>query len=438
MLASVACTVLNVLVWLVFWEVSMLAPLPQVPRDAHADGSTPLPAAPTHALSAAPLLADDDRPARRPTFVVGVCTGDTHDWVPKVLGPLIFPEAQTTIVHVESNGDEAAVDLMMCYRGATAVVARKAARPGVEWLRGRVAKMARAPWSTGGGRSDGPGAWRDGVWWPTKAALLRAVGTGRPVAPFVLRMNTEPWPTGVDGVDLMLDCKTAPANFHTTAPTLFLPYAFAGFGMRFADRLEDLVLARDATQRASTARAIARGKTKFCAFIASYCSARVPSAAMRSVAFDMLADIMGKPPDALGNCRPRRATTKGRLLKVAGHFVNGTLDEVVAACVLRCLDRCALARRCGPPLGSACASTLARTELTRDTPPLPLHTRRYRPYKFALCFENSQLGGYVTEKIVSAAVRLHCAARGREGARARARACARACSCVRACVSGVC
>ena len=60
----------------------------------------------------------------------------------------------------------------------------------------------------------------------------------------------------------------------------------------------------------------------------------------------------------------------------------------------------------------------------RLTPtPCALHTRRYRPYKFALCFENSQLGGYVTEKIISAAVRPACSAccacaEGGEGVRA--------------------
>ena len=363
-LAAVAATVLNLLICLVFMELSLLSPPAAAAAAAARPGLAPAPSLgqPLAVLAASGAAASRQQQQRpRPTFRVGICAGDSHDWVPTVLAPLIFPEADAVVVPLRSDGDERAVDLMMCYRGATAVVARKAARSEAAWLRGNVERMARSPWRPGGSavaRVDGAGAWRDGIWWPKRAALVRDRATGRPLKPFVLRMNTEPWVTGVEGVDLMVDCKRDSTHFLSSAPAVYIPYAFAGFGMRFASQLSDLLLPDDPRRRAAEASVIAASKTKFCAFIASYCSARVASAAMRSVAFDLLASLH-KVPDALGNCRPRTATTKGRKLKVSGHFANGTLDEVVAA---------------------------------------------YRPYKFALCFENSQLTSYVTEKIISAAL----------------------------------
>eukprot|EP00871_Galdieria_phlegrea_P006040 jgi/Galph1/923/GphlegSOOS_G5649.1 len=126
--------------------------------------------------------------------------------------------------------------------------------------------------------------------------------------------------------------------------SIYLPYALWSFAERLAAQTQDLQRHLSYQEGLS----VLKGKTKFAAFAARYCTRDSRMGVVRTNFFDTLSSSYRRV-DALGNCR---------------HNTNP--PSVV------------------PPL----------YDNERDRV-----VNWYLPYKFVLCFENEQLLGYITEKL---------------------------------------
>ena len=278
---------------------------------------------------------------------------DTHSFVPLQLFPHIYPGRPFEFVVVDPARDnliDLGVDMVLCERGATAIIEQKLAR-GAAKIRVQVPRGATSPRSLLERAKT--------VHYPEHTTRVRDTSQRppRPMLPVVFKANTEPWVSGVNGggADLMLDTKLLARDMSPDDPTLYVPYAFVGFGVRNVP--PSAMLVGQEHLRADGGASATKPKEKFCAFIASYCAGRLPSGAVRSVFFDLLAERY-KLADALGNCLPRatrNVRTKG--LRAPGNFNEDTLNDAVHAML---------------------------------------------PYKFVITFENSQATGYITEKLLSA------------------------------------
>ena len=56
---------------------------------------------------------------------IGYCPDDTHDWLSKELLPHVFPELPYEFVELLHPGDEAFVDMVLCYRGTSEMIKQR-------------------------------------------------------------------------------------------------------------------------------------------------------------------------------------------------------------------------------------------------------------------------------------------------------------------------
>lgn len=143
---------------------------------------------------------------------------------------------------------------------------------------------------------------------------------------------------------LIIDCKRFSPTLHpSSVPFLYLPF----YALSFAERLahpSELTRLVDATE----AKQILAQKTHFCAYLYSN------PIAFRDQFFDAMVKQY-KPADALGACRSNRARS---------NTTRVLYDPLI-------------------------------TTYYEDA------IKQYKPYKFVIAMENSQLNGYITEKLMN-------------------------------------
>ncbi|KAK4524226.1 hypothetical protein GAYE_SCF02G2125 [Galdieria yellowstonensis] len=181
---------------------------------------------------------------------------------------------------------------------------------------------------------------------PTSATLVAhsAWGTCTGKYPNATKIFIDMEPNTHRGSENHITVSTVRPSDALSTNVLYVPYALWSFAERKAASTSDLLR----TYSYSEAEQKFKEKTKFAAFAARYCSRDNKQGETRTRFFDMVSTKY-KSVDALGNCR---------------HNVD-------------------------PP--------------TQVEPPFDNHRDMviswYRPYKFTLCFENTQLMGYITEKL---------------------------------------
>lgn len=192
--------------------------------------------------------------------------------------------------------------------------------------------------------------WVDGVYWP-KSSQFRTHRARR--RPLLIAASMEArGGRNCDQYDLLLDTKSAP--LHGGCPTLYTPMAAVGLSDHVLRGPEDLVQPHD-----FDARAVLEAKKGFCAFLYRTCFKDFYGnfAAVRGAFFDILA-AEHKSPTALGGCKRGRGPDP-KLRPDGGHGKHSYMDEAV---------------------------------------------EMFSSYKFTITFENSRVPGYITEKIVNAAL----------------------------------
>lgn len=165
------------------------------------------------------------------------------------------------------------------------------------------------------------------VYWPEKVDVVPHRDR-----PFQLSFSGEAWDRGHCRFDVMIVCTKNFDKFHG-CPLLFWPYYASSF---FRRQLWPTLLPKvanvpnyDAAQQA----AILRSKPEFCAFVVSRCWDSVyknNDIMVRVIFFDFMAQHY-KQPSALGKCR-QTAEHKNRITdKWANRSAIGDLDPVVEA-----------------------------------------------------------------------------------------------------------
>jgi len=183
-------------------------------------------------------------------------------------------------------------------------------------------------------------------------------GYNNPNCPEILRYKDEPnlkiilvtgEPYGCDFnfVHLIIDCKRDPNRLPKGVPWIYLPNYVMGFAERF-HHPSQLLLPPNFSRK--DALQLMAQKTKFCAFLYSN------PVAFRDQFFHDMAKYY-KPADALGCCCNPQSKPRCETDRLA---YNGMIE------------------------------TFYDTAVTK-----------YEPYKFVIAFENSDISGYITEKLVN-------------------------------------
>ncbi len=153
--------------------------------------------------------------------------------------------------------------------------------------------------------------------------------------------------TSHDFVHLIIDCKRDPNRLPKNIPWIYLPNYVMGFGERFHHPRELLLPDGFARQDAV---ALMKTKTKFCAFLYSN-----PIWFRDQFFHDMAKHY--KSADALGCCCNPNAKPRGETDRVVYNGMQETFYDTAV--------------------------------------------QKYEPYKFVIAFENSDILGYITEKLVN-------------------------------------
>lgn len=306
------------------------------------------------------------------TIVIGHC-GDFHKWVgTHVMKAALIKYYESTASKNINNikfemrllekipEDAREVDIVVCAKGSTEIIQDKIKR-GIAKTVSLTSplKNEKNGWEVS---SDGR---YPTTYWPKTWKVLRGTkqdGSLKHVKPFIVKMNTEPWNSQVDGdigADLMFDTKTNTSNMANNGPTIYLPWTFGTFAMRNVgpEAMKSSWLSRRELLSLGKEEILKNKKTRFCAFMQSYCAGRTPSGAVRCVFFDLMAEHY-KPCDALGNCVPRSAKgVRATGLSSPSNFYMEQHNDAVKV---------------------------------------------YLPYRFVMTFENSQDAGYISEKFANA------------------------------------
>lgn len=184
----------------------------------------------------------------------------------------------------------------------------------------------------------------DGFNDPSAAGILEYKGA--PNLKIIL-VSGEPYGTSHDFVHLIIDCKRDPNRLPKNVPWIYLPNYVMGFGERF-HHPKELLLPPNFDRK--DAIKLMKTKTKFCAFLYSN---PVP---FRDQFFHDMAKHY-KSADALGGCCNPNAKPRGETDRIA---YNGMVETFYDTAV-----------------------------------------KKYEPYKFVIAFENSDILGYITEKLVN-------------------------------------
>lgn len=163
----------------------------------------------------------------------------------------------------------------------------------------------------------------------------------------IIIVSGEPYGTNHDFVHLIIDCKRDPNRLPKNVPWIYLPNYVMGFGERF-HHPKQLLLPEGFSRQ--DAIEIMKTKTKFCAFLYSN---PVP---FRDQFFHDMAKYY-KSADALGCCCNPNAKPRGETDRIAYDGMKETFYDTAVT--------------------------------------------KYEPYKFVIAFENSDILGYITEKLVN-------------------------------------
>lgn len=301
---------------------------------------------------------------------VGLCKGDALSRFAVDVGRELARRAGRALetVELQLDGDELGADYVFCERGSTGVVDRVVAR------REPAARVQRVPWR-----------WPDGskgAWWSPRSGTHRSspppgalyagsghvsrivlrgsaqeagVAAAQPARPVIVRFHMEPWETAVKpGVDIAIDTKTR--LLQNDVVGMYAPYLVMGFAKRGPGMGEPghLTGVGGALPEGGGPPAAQR---RFAGFLASYCSARLVSGSFRAFFFNALAERFAGREEtlAMGNCQPRMA--KGKPVPI---------------------------------------------RLKADDPDLfDSAVRAFQNFRFGIAFENSEMPGYITEKIAN-------------------------------------
>jgi hypothetical protein len=308
------------------------------------------------------------RPRSDPALRIGLCNRDMFSRFAVDVGRELARRAglEMETVDLSIDGDERFVDVMFCERGSTDAVRQTLARTETR------ARLDRVQWRWPDGRSSGwwsphsqdggaaplPGALHVGS--DRITTLVAGSGARSPSSlqnelgrPIVVRYHGEPWFTGVaPGVDVAVDTKTEKLQGDVVA--MYAPYLYISFALRGPGMGEPASLMAGGQLPEGGSPVSQR---LFAAFLASYCITQVDSALFRVAFFNALEErFRGRERTlAIGRCTPRTVRTAPNVLR-----------------------------------------------LRQDDPDrFDSAVRAFQGFRFGIAFENSQVPGYITEKIAN-------------------------------------
>jgi hypothetical protein len=266
------------------------------------------------------------------------------------------------------------LDVRVCFFGTTKVVEYMVARGG-RLSTFSPPKSVQLRWTADGF-----------VHWPSSVSFV-ADASGRRMGPMLVRASSEPWRQATDGCEVQLETKRPVDLMPSASVAVYHPYLVGHLGRRqwplsdapgyqqfvWADYVGCCVspgpaALEDAATRVGffDAAAELRQKTGFVGFLQRNCgSSGTPQTHIRHAFLYALHNFTGKPITQLGEC-------------------PSNLDELES--VVR--------------MGQSAAERLrSRDEVRRSK----LNTVEVnRRFKFVVCFENSDIEGYLTEKLMNA------------------------------------
>jgi hypothetical protein len=266
------------------------------------------------------------------------------------------------------------LDIRVCFFGTTKVVQYMVARGGAV-RRFLLPAVAQLRWTADGF-----------VHWPHNVSFV-ADASGRRMGPLLVRANSEPWEQLAEGVEVHLDTKRAARCMPRAGVAIYQAYLVSHLGRRQRplSPAPDFVPFRvtkilgccvspgaqaldDGATRSGffDAAAELRLKTGFVAFLQTNCgSLSMPHVFIRHAFLYALHNATGKPITQLGGC-------------------PNNLDE-----------RESVAR-----MGLSRAARQRNYDETRSAARNAVEVNR--PFKFVVCFENTNLEGYLSEKVANA------------------------------------
>lgn len=294
-------------------------------------------------------------------FTVAYCH-DRIAWMVVIWAPLFFPSVCLRLVEWKTIKDPVnEVDIRICYRGNT-----KALRDIRNSHKDVTLQKVDSPDTVQLGWDS-----EKKVYWPSISTLQVDQNTKTPIRPFMVSWNDEPWVKRTVGVALQVECKicecmqcgVCPAD----VPLLHIPIAVFGFP-QWHKGFSIMNLQRSPKFNAN---AILNKKNRFCAFTHSNCGGHTVTALVRAAFFDYISERY-KPVDSVVGCSGHQ-TGCGR------HCPLWTHDHKE--------------QRVG--VDNVAFSAISGQRLTN-------YTQMWKNHKFAICFQNWQQYGYISQNPVNA------------------------------------